>query len=285
MTWKVYEGEPASNWAQSHPINNKSVILQNLLEVNYTCCWLLARHDTYLEVICVQCFLLRRGNVLCHCAFRAEWEGEEEQGDLPCCWLWTPWWAGGTFVSEGRDVRQQEAAHHNVWGQQRGKLQRNSAQNKHGPNSTQWEFTHTKKKIVLECAQCLKALREVLSHVERFGVFSLGVILGKTENLHMCKKWERLTETAVNPSLEKHPPLSPSIVCCVCVELLWKQGSKKKLLWNKWLKRCWRDQFGRSYSCSFITTGWFSHWSAPMSVFCGSVSRFDANSVFSTWLK
>lgn len=145
--------------------------------------------------------------------------------------------------------------------------------------------SHTQKKIVLECAQCLKALREVLSHVERFGVFSLGVILGKTENLHVCKKWERLTETAVNLSLEKHPPLSPSVVCCVCVEHLWKQGSKKKLLWNKWLKRCWRDQFGLSYSCSFITTVWFSHWSAPMSVFCGSVSRFDANSVFSTWLK
>lgn len=144
--------------------------------------------------------------------------------------------------------------------------------------------SHTRKKIVLECVQCLKALREVLSHVERFGVFfSWSYPRKNWESAYVQKM--RTIDRNRSQSLEKHPPLSPSVVCCVCVELLWKQGSKKKLLGNKWLKRCWRDQFGLSYSCSFITTGWFSHWSAPMSVFCGSVSRFDANSVFSTWLK
>ena len=66
---------------------------------------------------------------------------KEEQGDVSCCRLWTPWWAEGTFVSEGQDMRQQEVAHHNMWGKQQGKLQRNSAQNKHGLNSTQWDYT------------------------------------------------------------------------------------------------------------------------------------------------
>lgn len=75
-------------------------------------------------------------------------------------------------------MRQQEALCHNVRGQQRGKLGRDSAQNKQGLNSPQWEYT----KISLKNVCSLWNLSWTVQHLQNSLLFSLQM----TEHLDLA---------------------------------------------------------------------------------------------------